>query len=104
MSVLLTLYSQHRKQYIFEVFCKKIIIVSQKIVKKKKSAEKRMTMPKVVVFERVNKMNKPRLSKERGEIFELLKSEIKRGPLLPNLREFLIPFYCGNIMNNFMPS
>lgn len=87
MSVLFTLYFQHIKQYIFEVFCKKIIIVSQKIVKKKKGAEKRMTKPKDVLFERINKMSKPRLSEERGKIFKLPKSEMKRGPLLPNLQK-----------------
>lgn len=85
MSVLFTLYFQHIKQYIFEVFCKKIIIVSRKIIKK--GAEKRMTKPKDVLFERINKMNKPRLSEERGKIFKLLKSEMKRGPLLPNLQK-----------------
>lgn len=46
-----------------------------------------MTKPKDVLFERINKMSKPRLSEERGKIFKLLKSEMKRGPLLPNLQK-----------------
>ena len=84
--------------------CKNNFLKFINISKSETFKTKTDTFEQVVVFERINKMNKPRLSKERGEIFELLKSEIKRGPLLPNLREFLIPFYCGNIMNNFMPS
>lgn len=46
-----------------------------------------MTKPKDVLFERINKMSKPRLSEERGKIFKLPKSEMKRGPLLPNLQK-----------------
>ena len=52
-----------------------------------------MTKPKDVLFQRINKMSKPRLSEERGKIFKLLKSEMKRGPLLPNLQKQKGIFY-----------
>ena len=55
--------------------------------KKKKCRKDNYKAKSCFFLKRINKMNKPRLSKEGGEILKLLKSEMKTGPLLPNLQK-----------------